>query len=333
MIEPAHSGRPQAVRAGGDPPQNETNMASSEDVTASPLRQFRLTSCPDPLWVRGHLCANPDCECAETFIELLEHDETQPFGWGRVKLSLEVDVETWQETKKPARPAALETLAQDFLREYPASERHRWRAALTQKRRLTRRLQEYRIDPKLVEAGTLVPFGDIASEHRSLWSGGNAYAFSIQPDDVEYLLVDLYCPNPDCECRDFHLAFFRCTPKSPGGEPKSVRMCFLATLSLDGDVKTIQREEGTQADASRVLETWRDGPTFVTDMEDFRWRAWKIKSIALRNDPPRARWPAAETPESPPADRLSSPPRVGRNDPCPCGSGKKFKKCCAKSAG
>lgn len=23
-------------------------------------------------------------------------------------------------------------------------------------------------------------------------------------------------------------------------------------------------------------------------------------------------------------------PRVGRNDPCPCGSGKKHKKCCAK---
>jgi uncharacterized protein YecA (UPF0149 family) len=23
---------------------------------------------------------------------------------------------------------------------------------------------------------------------------------------------------------------------------------------------------------------------------------------------------------------------VGRNDPCPCGSGKKFKKCCGKAA-
>ncbi|MBC8391880.1 MAG: SEC-C domain-containing protein, partial [Deltaproteobacteria bacterium] len=23
-------------------------------------------------------------------------------------------------------------------------------------------------------------------------------------------------------------------------------------------------------------------------------------------------------------------PKVGRNDPCPCGSGKKFKKCCLK---
>jgi preprotein translocase subunit SecA len=25
-------------------------------------------------------------------------------------------------------------------------------------------------------------------------------------------------------------------------------------------------------------------------------------------------------------------PRVGRNDPCPCGSGKKYKKCCGKNA-
>jgi preprotein translocase subunit SecA len=25
--------------------------------------------------------------------------------------------------------------------------------------------------------------------------------------------------------------------------------------------------------------------------------------------------------------------KVGRNDPCPCGSGKKFKNCCGKSSG
>ena len=24
------------------------------------------------------------------------------------------------------------------------------------------------------------------------------------------------------------------------------------------------------------------------------------------------------------------PPKVGRNDPCPCGSGKKYKKCCGR---
>jgi preprotein translocase subunit SecA len=25
-------------------------------------------------------------------------------------------------------------------------------------------------------------------------------------------------------------------------------------------------------------------------------------------------------------------PKVGRNDPCPCGSGKKYKKCCGRQA-
>ena len=25
-------------------------------------------------------------------------------------------------------------------------------------------------------------------------------------------------------------------------------------------------------------------------------------------------------------------PKVGRNDPCPCGSGKKYKNCCGKNA-
>jgi preprotein translocase subunit SecA len=33
------------------------------------------------------------------------------------------------------------------------------------------------------------------------------------------------------------------------------------------------------------------------------------------------------------AQPVRSAPRVGRNDPCPCGSGKKYKKCCGKEAG
>lgn len=36
-----------------------------------------------------------------------------------------------------------------------------------------------------------------------------------------------------------------------------------------------------------------------------------------------------EAPEAPP-NTVSSKPAAGRNDPCPCGSGKKFKKCCGK---
>jgi len=38
-----------------------------------------------------------------------------------------------------------------------------------------------------------------------------------------------------------------------------------------------------------------------------------------------------EEPLPPPVEPIrSSEAEVGRNDPCPCGSGKKYKKCCGK---
>jgi uncharacterized protein YecA (UPF0149 family) len=55
-----------------------------------------------------------------------------------------------------------------------------------------------------------------------------------------------------------------------------------------------------------------------------------MKMIAqVFTDQPQAEETPAEIPEPPehvPFRRES--PKIGRNDPCPCGSGKKYKKCC-----
>ena len=37
-----------------------------------------------------------------------------------------------------------------------------------------------------------------------------------------------------------------------------------------------------------------------------------------------------EEPLPPPVKPIHAAESVGRNDPCPCGSGKKYKKCCGK---
>ena len=37
-----------------------------------------------------------------------------------------------------------------------------------------------------------------------------------------------------------------------------------------------------------------------------------------------------EEPLPPPVEPIHADKNVGRNDPCPCGSGKKYKKCCGK---
>jgi SEC-C motif-containing protein len=44
------------------------------------------------------------------------------------------------------------------------------------------------------------------------------------------------------------------------------------------------------------------------------------------------RWAYAGQVETPPATVRREGPKIGRNDPCPCGSGKKYKKCCGAAA-
>ena len=75
--------------------------------------------------------------------------------------------------------------------------------------------------------------------------------------------------------------------------------------------------------------------------EAVRSTTWR-ETAAIHAAPPSATQPAAESggaqPEdSQPQEALVEPIRnlgqkVGRNDPCPCGSGKKFKNCCARSS-
>ncbi len=56
------------------------------------------------------------------------------------------------------------------------------------------------------------------------------------------------------------------------------------------------------------------------------WTKWKKPSSAARSrNWSRRAWPAPATCK---CSRSCAGEKVGRNDPCPCGSGKKYKKCC-----
>ena len=52
--------------------------------------------------------------------------------------------------------------------------------------------------------------------------------------------------------------------------------------------------------------------------------------IAPMSGPPQSAAPPRDLPEPRPTQHKREEPKVGRNDPCPCGSGKKYKKCCGK---
>ena len=316
---------------------------------------FQSVSYRKPLRVRGSLCANPECECGDVFLELSERSNPGSGKQDRVVLELRVDTETWQERDVPQRPALLEALAQEFLRDYSAGARSAWADEVEKKRREARRLREYCFEPQTVEAGTLICFGDILSEQGSISSGGPSILDRFEHKGSEYFVDDFYCPNPDCDCHEVYLRFLRSTPKADGGV--LVADWFQATLALENRLESIQCASATREEAKAIFRAW--WKTTSVRLDDLSWRYWKVKdigerSLAATGKLPRAmRLPPDLSPDrtlsdpdsrlgqflpdvAPLPDRLSQdaePPlgrQIGRNQPCPCGSGKKYKKCCGK---
>jgi hypothetical protein len=120
------------------------------------------------------------------------------------------------------------------------------------------------------------------------------------------------------------LQFFRRTPARKPDDRTVIEACFMAELSLAGKLEIAECYCCTRSEAKAIASAWQRH--YDEDLELLKWRYDKVKAIARRSVPQSAvtvqRYDVL--PEEPAAAGL----RVGRNDPCPGGSGKKFKKCC-----
>ncbi len=218
-------------------------------------------------------------------------------------------------------------MVEEFLRDYPVEERERIRQFSEQKRRGARRLREYRIDPKSAIEGKLIPFGEILHGRPGGRVGPESWFDIFDHEGEQYLVDDLYCANPECRCEEAHLAFVKAAPREPGG---LVEPDFFVRLSFGGRAKIEECHTCPPSKAKAVLSAWQEG--YGTAVEELRWRYEKVKEIARRSVPQQRGVPR-RTGVVPPDGLPRAEPspigaRIGRNEPCPCGSGKKFKKCC-----
>jgi hypothetical protein len=86
-----------------------------------------------------------------------------------------------------------------------------------------------------------------------------------------------------------------------------------------------------------VLQRMQEKPAHIEDTVEMlrHWAAFQPRKREPAVTPtPQTRSPRNLPPPLPQPNPVSGKvePRVGRNEPCPCGSGKKFKKCCGPAA-
>lgn len=120
-----------------------------------------------------------------------------------------------------------------------------------------------------------------------------------------YEAAEMYCPVPDCECGEVMVDFETRVPR--GAPPPG-----LVIVQRSGATKLEPSKNGRD----RLEQLWdafrKRHPRYLAR---FARRYPTIKNIGAR------------IVATPVAAR-----EVGRNDPCPCGSGKKYKHCCASSS-
>jgi hypothetical protein len=187
----------------------------------------------------------------------------------------------------------------------------------------------------------------------------DVFALQFAHQGQRWGAIDTYCGRPECPCTDAFLQFF--AERGGGGviHPKYCAVVDLKTgKTRTPDEKPLAKEPAALlASLQESLGDWCGELSLRKDL------LRRVASKRLRFPPAVAapglargaapalaggaaparghEWPALAPPAPagllppsyarPPAPPIQAAPRrVCRNDPCPCGSGRKYKNCCAK---
>jgi len=134
---------------------------------------------------------------------------------------------------------------------------------------------------------------------------GGSSMLHIEFRDGEYKIGDYYCVNPLCDCSEVVLHAFH-----THSDLDMPLWKFVYDYKLN---KLSEREDITEEDSQEVIKKLQN-----EDKDIFSKRHLELKK-ELRH-PLHNKF----------FKNKKSLLKIGRNDPCPCGSGKKYKKCCLK---
>jgi len=168
-------------------------------------------------------------------------------------------------------------------------------------------------DGSMIEYHELIP-GVSAIQSEPVFAAGSI----IVHNGNKWWVTDLYCAEPDCPCHDT-LLIFRIVDDLISSKPDTI--CVEYTSPKPYSIREIDEERITIQAAHDVVQEWfAHKPIWFTDAE-IRARSGQMKRVMARTIQHR-KMPGTAN------DRQVI--TVGRNAPCPCGSGHKFKKCCGK---
>jgi len=266
------------------------------------------------------VCADPRCDCYAVCCccrPALPDDSPAAAG-----LSHKFWLDVWDRSvaKTPELKAAPKTLEfaesiQARLSEPAWNELYRWFRVAKPEVIQTTEVAEIEIDDLPNSDGArMVSFVDV-------FPRGLALDFSFE--NQLWAADEQYCVQPKCDCKETVLSFLRYADSSGR---KFARLPKLPAVRYNYRIGTTSKVSHGAAGTptpEQLLSALKAACALLN--EQLELRHCIMQSLYDRHNISRLNAKLESLAGAPVARAVKKP---GRNDPCPCGSGKKFKKCC-----
>jgi len=143
----------------------------------------------------------------------------------------------------------------------------------------------------------------------------NDIALKSKYEGKTYWIYDYYCMHPNCKCDEVYLEFL----EEQKGKQTAVQH-FGVRISFTDESFGIEDYNFSKQKATEIVEDTLKYSKDAIELFKVRYAQMKEKGTQIIVDQANA----ARQP-------VVNGEVTGRNEPCPCGSGKKYKKCCGKA--
>lgn len=294
-----------------------------------------FSSRPHPFAVRERHCLDLTCDCTDAWLTFTEVDLSGHALPAPLSFEVRINLCDGRERRGPPRSAEVTALVREFLVRFPDEGFQELVRRHHEQRAAKERLEAYSLEG--ASQGTLLCYSDLIYESGGVSRTGRRFSFFFHHEGRDYLIEDHYCPKPRCDCRRVHVEFWERVESTARSPRVDVRQECMGMFLLDGTFERLQFSREDPRIAERLCRAWHQ--QCGHQLEEFRRRYQQIKALGQRR---LGESPVTSTaaPDKLP-DRVPLPPReasplgrrVGRNEPCPCGSGQKFKRCCGRTDG
>ncbi len=257
-------------------------------------------------------CPNPWCHCTAAHIRLtlLDEDGTEIAEPVTVLIDLETKKPTYADPENVSDEDKVlaETLAASLTDDdmevvqtlYFAYKRH-----ITDNADLDSIDIDLPVD-MIENEGAMIGYSEILPYSKE---------FRISANDKDFMVLDQYCLRTGCGCKNVVL--------SPVMIHENGKTKELPAFRVDYHAKKWEKASESKLWGKSIkLDVFREKmleahPTIYSELKQRHQNLKRVYANSKRSH-------AASQPVSP----VRSTKKAGRNDTCPCGSGKKYKKCC-----